>query len=82
MLRPIFEMLYQDDIIVKNPATMGIREYGYSVKEKKALTNMEQEIFLDFVKIAIHIRLIIICCRLLLKQVCGLGSYLVYGGRM
>lgn len=50
MLRPIFEMLYQDDIIVKNPATMGIREYGYSVKEKKALTNMEQEIFLDFVK--------------------------------
>lgn len=51
MLHPTFEMLYQDEIISKNPAAITrIREYGYVVKEKKALTTMEQEIFLEFVK--------------------------------
>lgn len=49
MLNPTFNMLLEEGIIANNPAKTAIKTYGYKTREKKALTQTEQQEFLQYV---------------------------------
>ena len=50
LLYPSFEMAVDDDIIRKNPAKFSISDYGRQAEERIALTVLQQEKMLEFVK--------------------------------
>lgn len=50
LLYPAFEMAVDDDLIRKNPSRMAFVGYGEDPKEKQALTNIQQQNLLAFVK--------------------------------
>ena len=50
VVRPAFEMAVDDDIIRKNPAKFSISDYGRQAEERIALTVLQQEKMLEFVK--------------------------------
>ena len=50
MIYPALEMAVDDDIIRKNPAKFSISDYGRQAEERIALTVLQQEKVLEFVK--------------------------------
>lgn len=50
MIYPALEMAVDDDIIRKNPAKFSISDYGRQAEERIALTVLQQEKMLEFVK--------------------------------
>ena len=50
MICPALEMAVDDDIIRKNPAKFSISDYGRQAEERIALTVLQQEKMLEFVK--------------------------------
>ena len=50
MIYPTLEMAVDDDIIRKNPAKFSISDYGRQAEERIALTVLQQEKMLEFVK--------------------------------
>ena len=50
LLYPALEMAVDDDIIRKNPAKFSISDYGRQAEERIALTVLQQEKMLEFVK--------------------------------
>ena len=50
MIYPALEMAVDDDIIRKNPAKISISDYGRQAEERIALTVLQQEKMLEFVK--------------------------------
>ena len=50
MIYPTLEMAVDDDIIRKNPAKFSISDYGRQAEERIALTVLQQEKVLEFVK--------------------------------
>ena len=50
LIKPTLEMLYQDMIIMRNPARISIKSYGYEKREKRVLTLDEQSRLLEFMR--------------------------------
>lgn len=48
-IRATLDMLYQDEIIPRNPASISISKYGRPAAKKEALTMEEQEKMLDYI---------------------------------